>query len=129
MRILGIDYGTKKVGLALTDEKGVMAFPHSVVPNDEKLQATIEKIIEKEKVEQVVIGHSVDKEGNPNKVQEAIDAFMLDLTLSIGVPIELEKERYTTQEAMRIQGKTKHTDASAAALILDSFITRNQKRK
>ncbi len=128
MRIMGIDFGTKNVGIALTDEKGVMAFPHSVVPNDKKLQASIEKLIEKEKVGQVVIGHSVDKEGNPNKIQEAIEAFMLDLTLSCGVPVELEKERYTTQEAMRIQGKTKLTDASAAALILDSYLTRKNRK-
>jgi putative Holliday junction resolvase len=126
---MGIDFGTKKVGIALTDERGTMAFPHSVIPNDEDLQKNIEALITKEGVEQVVIGHSIDKEGRPNKVQEAIEAFMLDLTLSCGVPIELEKERFTTQEALRIQGKTKLTDASAAALILDSYLMRNPRAK
>lgn len=126
MRLMGIDFGTKRVGIALSDEMGGMAFPHSVVPNDEKLLGVVEKLIEKERVGQIVVGHSVDKEGNPNRVQEAIEAFMLDLTLACGVPIELEKERYTTQEAMRLQGKTKLTDASAAALILDSFLQRKR---
>lgn len=123
MRMLGIDFGSKKVGLALSDEAGRMAFPHSVIPNDSSLLSTIESLIGKEHVEKVIIGHSLDKEGKANAIQEGIDAFMLDLTLATGVPIELVRETYTTQEAMRIQGKTALTDASAAALILDSFIT------
>jgi len=126
MRLLGIDYGSKKVGLALSDERGVMAFPHSVLPNDEKLLLAIESLVQKEGVGKIVIGHSVNKEGNPNKIQQAIEACILDLTLSLGIPIELERELYTTQEAMRIQGKTMMTDASAAALILNSFIQRQK---
>ncbi len=126
---MGIDYGTKKVGIALSDEKGTMAFPHSVIPNDAKLLSSIEKVIEREKVSEIVIGHSIDKEGKPNKVQEAIESFMLDITLSIGIPVHLETERFTTQEAMRIQGKTKLTDASAAALILDSYLMRKPKSR
>jgi hypothetical protein len=47
MRILGIDYGTKRVGLALTDDKGMMAFPHSVLVNDKDL--LLLKIVHKEK--------------------------------------------------------------------------------
>ena len=124
MRILGIDFGTKKVGLALTNEKGSMAFPHSVIPNDHDLQKKIEAIIEKEGVGEVVIGHSVNNDGTPNKVQEDIEAFMLDLTLATGIPVHLQMERYTTQEATRIQGKHALTDASAAALILDSYLTK-----
>ncbi len=125
MRHLGIDFGTKKVGVALSDEGGSMAFPHSVIPNDGNLLKSIVNLIAKEGVEQVVIGHSLDKEGKPNKVQEAIEAFMLDLTLECGVPVELERETYTTQEAIRIQGKHGLTDASAAALILDSYLQRS----
>ncbi len=128
MRYMGIDYGTKKVGIALSDEKGKMAFPHAVVPNDAKLLPSIEKMIEKEHVGEIVIGHSIDKEGKPNKVQEAIESFMLDLTLSIGIPVHLQTERFTTQEALRIQGKTKLTDASAAALILDSYLQRTKTK-
>jgi putative Holliday junction resolvase len=126
MRLLGIDFGSKKVGLALSDERGVMAFPHSVVPNDEKLLKTIETLVGKEGVTKIVIGHSVNREGGPNKIQGAIEACMLDLTLSLGIPIELEPEQYTTQEAERIQGKSSMTDASAASLILNSYLMRNK---
>jgi putative Holliday junction resolvase len=126
MRLLGIDFGSKKIGLALSDERGIMAFPHSVIPNDERLLHTIEVIVHNEKVNKIVIGHSKNREGSPNKIQEAIEACMLDLTLSLGIPIELEPEQYTTQEAMRIQGKNNMTDASAAALILNSYLMRQK---
>lgn len=124
MRKLGIDFGSKKVGLALTDESGAMAFPHSVVPNDDKLLKVVCDLIEKERVSEVVIGHSVNKDGQDNKIQTAIEAFMTDLTLQLGVPVHLHNEIYSTQEAIRIQGRNDQTDAAAAAIILNSFITK-----
>ena len=45
MRFMGIDYGTKRVGLALSDDKGMMAFPHVVLTNDASLLKEIEKIV------------------------------------------------------------------------------------
>lgn len=124
MRYLGIDFGTKKVGLALSDETGSMAFPHAVVPNDVSLLSTVERLLEERDVAAVVIGHSVNKDASPNEVQKHIEAFMTDLTLACGVPIHLEPEQYTTQAALRIQGRNRKTDASAAALILDGFLSR-----
>jgi putative Holliday junction resolvase len=124
MRFLGIDYGTKKIGLALTDSEGMMAFPHSVIPNDGKVLEAIERVVAKEKVEEIVIGHSLNKEGGPNAVHEAVEALMLDITLSIGIPVHLEPEQYSTQEAMRIQGKNSQTDAAAATIILNSYLSR-----
>jgi putative Holliday junction resolvase len=125
MRLLGIDFGSKKIGLALTDDKAMMAFPHAVIPNDEAMRGYIEALVKKEGIGEIVIGHSLNKEGKPNKVHEEAETLMLDLTLSLGIPIYLEPEQYTTQEAMRIQGKNTMTDASAATIILNSYIERN----
>ncbi len=126
MRLLGIDYGSKKTGLALTDESGAMAFPHSVVPTDAKLLATIEKLILKEKVGEVVLGYSLNRDGEPNKIHAAAEELMLDLTLAVGLPIHLQPEQYTTQAAIQIQGRNTQTDASAAALILDAYLTKRK---
>lgn len=123
MRKMGIDYGTKNVGIALTDEGGVMAFPHEVLPNDRQLQEKLEQLIEEKAVTEIVIGHSLDRDGNPNDIHTAVEALMTDLTLSVGIPIHLQPEQYTSQEAKRIQGKNKQIDASAAAIILNSFLT------
>jgi len=123
---MGIDFGSKNIGLALTDESGSMAFPHGVIPNDGKLLKTVTSLIQDKNVKEVVIGHSVGYSGQANKIHAAVEAFMLDLTLAIGVPIHLEPEQYSTQQAIRIQGKNSQTDAAAAAIILDSFITRKK---
>jgi putative Holliday junction resolvase len=123
---MGIDYGTKRVGIALSDDMGMMAFPHVVLPNDSSLLKEIEKIAQTEKVGQIVIGHSLGRDGNPNNVHAKVEDFIQDLTLHIGLPIELEPEQYTTQEAIRFQGRTDMTDAAAASIILNSFITRTK---
>lgn len=122
MRILGIDYGTKRVGIALSNEDGTMAFPKEVITNDAALLKNLEAIIVREGVEVVVIGHSLNTDGRPNPVQADIEALMLDLTLGVGLPVHLVPEQYTTQAALRIQGRTDMTDASAAALILNTYL-------
>jgi putative Holliday junction resolvase len=123
---MGIDYGHKKVGLAFSDEAGMMAFPYGVIPNDTKLFSTIVKLIQEKGVGEVIIGHSLDKEGKANKIHTMVEELMIQLTLELGLPVHLEPELYSTQQAIRIQGKTASTDAAAAAIILDSFITRKK---
>jgi putative Holliday junction resolvase len=119
---MGIDYGTKRVGVALTDESGAMAFPEGVLPNDTGLCDALAGLARARDVAEIVIGHSLDKNGQPNVLDAAVRAFITDLTLATGLPIHLEPEQYTTQAALREQGRTPATDASAAALILQSYL-------
>ena len=124
MKYLGIDYGTKKVGLALSDDEGTMAFPHSVVANDTLLREHIENILEGERVHAVVIGHSRALDGSDNPVMEEIYGFQGMLERA-GYTVRLEPEFFTTAQARR------HTDdaladASAAALILQTFLDKQQ---
>lgn len=110
----------------MTDESGSMAFPHSVIPTNPDLLKKLVALVEKEKIGEIVIGHSLDRNGKPNAVHQAVEGLMLDLTLETGLPIHLQPEQYTTQAAIQLQGKTPMTDAAAAALILDSFITKQK---
>ena len=123
---MGIDYGTKRVGVALSDEGGSMAFPHIVLDNDARLLEKLEALAKDRKVGMIVIGHSLDRDGRPNPVHTMVEELIGDLTLRVGVPIHLEPEQYSTQEALRDQGRTAQTDASAAAIILNSFITKKK---
>ena len=126
MKRMGIDFGSKKIGIALTDDAGMMAFPHEVVPNNEQFLKYIENLVEERGVKEIVIGHSLDNKGQPNEIHAAVEEFMTDITLAIGIPVHLEPEQYSTQQARHIQGNTTLTDASAAAIILDSFITKHK---
>jgi putative Holliday junction resolvase len=131
MRYLGIDFGTKRVGLALSDESGSMGFPHAVVPNDGRLIDYVRELITRKEVEVVVIGDSMDFAGNDNPVRAKAKAFALDLERTASVEVVWEPEMLTTQEARRDPEGIRTTglaareavDASAAALILTSYLS------
>lgn len=123
---MGIDFGHKNVGIAFSDEGGMMAFPHSVLKNDADLLKKVVALAEEKGASEIVIGHSLDKDGNANKIHAQVEEFIGDMTLQLGLPIHLQPEYYSTQQAVRFQGKTAQTDAAAASIILDSYI---QKKK
>lgn len=127
MKRLGIDYGSKKIGIAVTDDAGLMAFPVEVVANDGSFLSYLERIIKERNVTEVVIGHSLDAAGKENLIHKAVEELITDITLQIGIPVHLEPEQYTTQEAIREQGRNSQTDAAAAAIILNSFINKQKK--
>lgn len=129
MRYLGIDYGTKRVGLALSDEAGAMGFPHAVVPNDPLLLGSITELIRNEQVGAVVMGESLNFKGEENPVAKEARAFVQSLIEETGITVFYEPEMLTTQEARRdFEGIRTHgvVDSSAAALILTSFLDKQR---
>ena len=125
MRLLGIDYGTKKIGLALSDETGRFAAPLAVVLPSTAL-AEITAICAREGVTRIVIGKSLNYAGAPNAIMPAAEKFAQHLSAETGLPVEFELEVLTTKEAERDIGRDELTDARAAALILKSYIDRKQ---
>ncbi|MFA5022712.1 MAG: Holliday junction resolvase RuvX [Candidatus Paceibacterota bacterium] len=132
MRYLGIDYGNRKVGLAISDEAGSFAFPYQVIKNEvvDKLVGQIEKICDNEGINAIVLGESVDLAGQANPIQKEILAFKEKLEKEVGREVILEKELFTTQEARRgidEGGTDPATDARAAALILKSYLEKTRQ--
>jgi putative Holliday junction resolvase len=131
MRYLGIDYGHKKIGLAISDETGSFAFPYQVLPNTPKLLEEVKKICEQEKIEKIVIGESLDLSGVANEIQKDILIFKEKLEQETGLVVVFEREFFTTWEAKRIideKQNDKQTDARAAALILKSFLDKDTSK-
>jgi len=133
MRYLGVDYGSKKIGLALSDDAGSMGFPHTIIPNTPRLVDEVCALILKERVGAVVIGESRSLEGGDNPIARDARAFGEQLSARGDVSIFYESEVFTSAEARRAPDKEmksrapkKHADvdASAAALILTSFLSR-----
>ncbi len=133
MRYLGIDYGTKKVGLALSDEAGTMGFPFDVIPNTPQTLNRICVLIAGKNIGAIVIGESRNFMGAENPIAKDARAFSLLLTERAGIPVFFESEVLTTAAARRIPGKEvksramkRHVtvDAAAAALILTSYLSR-----
>lgn len=127
MRLLGIDYGHKKIGLALSDESGRFAFPHDTWPNDKFLLGKIKELCTREKIGLIVVGESLDLSGQPNPLMKDIEKFEDLLRREIGLPLAREREFFSSWEAKRIIDEGQNdplTDARAAALILKSYIDR-----
>lgn len=123
---MGIDYGEKRIGIALSDESESFAFAHRVIENNKNAIKKIKKICKENDVGKIILGKSVDYKGRPNPVMKKIEKFKTIMEKEINLPIGYQTETLTTQEARRIQEKIKRIDASAAALILRSYI---EKRK
>ncbi|PIU82036.1 Holliday junction resolvase RuvX [Candidatus Kaiserbacteria bacterium CG_4_8_14_3_um_filter_50_23] len=125
MRYLGVDYGSKRIGLALSDEAGTMGFPHSIIPNTPRLIDELCALIAKENVNAVVIGESRTLAGGENPIARDARAQGELLALRAGVPVFFESEVFTSAEARRVpQLRDARVDASAAALILTSYLSR-----
>ena len=122
MKYLGVDYGKKKVGIALSDDSESFAFPLAVLDNSEKLLSEIEIICKKNKVEEIVMGESKDFLQRENEIMKDIVEFIKDLKKNLNLPVHLHPEFMTSIEAERLQGKNEMHDASAAALILKSYL-------
>ena len=121
MRYIGIDYGTKRIGVAVSDESGRFALPKEVLQNDERLRQTICSLAKEVRAKAVIVGESKDYKGNDNLIMEKIMPFKKELE-KLGIKVILEPEFMTSFAAQRFQGKNELHDASAAALILQSFL-------
>lgn len=122
MKYLGIDYGTKRIGIALSDDDGQMAFPDSVIENNEKLIENLSKIISENKVGLVVIGESKNYKMEDNLIMEDVLNLKRVIEAEFGLEVELHPEVLTSVQAESIQGKNEMVDASAASIILQSYI-------
>lgn len=126
MKYLSIDYGTKKIGIATSDEEGRMAFPCMIIENNADTLKDIKELVRAMEIQEIVIGESVDQNGKPNEVMKEIRAFAVQLENYVDLPLHFEKEWMTSVEARRFQGK--HiVDDSAAALILQRYLDRKNK--
>ncbi|MCX6754526.1 MAG: Holliday junction resolvase RuvX [Candidatus Nomurabacteria bacterium] len=134
MRYLGIDYGSKKVGLSLSDEEGKIAFPFKIIPNNLELVDTVHSICGEEEVSAIVLGESTDVSGKPNKIMGSIEEFKRNLEGELDLPIYFQKEFMTSIFARGNEGKKENNarknkkekeekiDDSAAALILQRYL-------
>jgi putative Holliday junction resolvase len=136
MRYLGIDYGSKRIGLALSDENGSMAFPYKILKNNLELVDDIHNICGQEEISAIVLGESHDLSGQPNKIMGSIEEFKRNLEGELNLPVYFEKEFMTSIFARGNDGKkvndarknknddSKKIDDSAAALILQRYLDR-----
>lgn len=135
-RILGIDYGRARVGVAQSDPLQLFASPLETVPAA-KIIDYLQKIASAEKVVCFVVGYPMNLDGRPSEAAADVDAFLVRLREAFpDVPVELEDERFTSVLAHRamIDGGMKKSqrrdkasvDRISAAIILQSYLDRKK---
>lgn len=131
-RILAIDYGKKRIGLAITDPLKLFATPHSTIPNDSKTINHLALLIKEKSVNDVILGNPVRESGEDSELSKEIRKFKDDLEKFCDIEITLVDERYSSEIAYRriietTPSKKKRRnksliDKNAAAIILEDYL-------
>jgi len=132
MRILGLDYGEKRIGVAVSDELGLTAQGLLVLERKNRRTdlATLRRLVEEYRVDKIVVGYPVRMDGTKGIQCEKVDRFARLLAEAFGLPVLLQDEFMTTKEAEEIlraagTGRKKMkaaVDRLAAVLILKSYL-------
>jgi putative Holliday junction resolvase len=134
--VLGIDYGARRIGLAVSDPDRVFAFPAGFLlrQNPERDLAQLRQLADEREVVQIVVGLPIHMNGREGPEASAARAFAEDLRRETGRSVELVDERWTSREAeqaLRDSGRRYErgdVDAAAATLILRTWLERDARR-
>ncbi len=148
MKYLGVDYGQKKIGIAISDDRASMAFPRDIIINDEKHIGYINHLCDQEDIKNIVIGKSVDYDKKDNSIEKHITSFIKTLNKDKKYIIHRIDERMSTslmaaetrhrfqkkqtsktfsKNAKSVRDTSKNDDAKVAALILQNFLDSKAK--
>lgn len=139
MKILAIDYGTKQIGIAISNAAGTIAFPHSVIEHNHLLFKTLRKLIYTENVEKIIVGKP--EYNKKTMFYKSVEKFICELNGLLRIPVESidelltsESARNTSLQTQKITRRRKTTAAAAnkqknrhdlaAVCILENYITR-----
>ncbi len=131
MKVLGVDYGTKKIGLAISDDTNTIAMPLKVIDCNDAALGQIKKIVEDNKVEKIVVGLPITLSGNKGKRAQETEEFIDKLKETVNVDVVEWDERLSTRFSERIlnsanvkgrKNKKKVIDKIAATFILQGYL-------
>jgi putative holliday junction resolvase len=132
-RILGIDYGSRRVGLALSDPMGIIAQPIDAVKQSDRLIVDLRRIVEREHVQVMVVGMPLNLKGQTAQTAQEVQLFVDRLRTEFQMQIATWDERFTTtiaQQTMITMGTKKkerqqkngRIDSMAAAVMLQNYL-------
>lgn len=137
MRVLGLDVGTRRVGVAISDPTGTIAQSLTVIPRTgwQAMCAEIARLVSAHEIDRLVVGLPLRMDGTEGDAAVEVRAFVAKLRRAVPVPVDVEDERLSTAEAeramvaggLRRARRRDRRDAVAAALILQRYLDRNKE--
>ena len=131
MRILGLDIGDKRIGVAISDELEIIATPLEVFNNDKKVKEKLQKLINEYKIKKIVVGIPYTLKGEVGIQAKKVINFVEDIVMSAGIEVDCIDERYTTKIPLKLlekNSKSKIIDKFSASIILKDYLD-SRKRK
>ncbi len=133
MRVLGIDLGSKRIGIATSDRSGTIATPYTVLLRCGSMggdHRNIAKMVVEEEAQAVIVGLPLNMDGSEGKAAQAARVEAARMATVVGVPVHVHDERLTTVEADRVlmeqkmnaQARRRVVDKVAAAVMLQSWL-------
>lgn len=138
-RIMALDVGDKRIGVAVSDELQLVATPLTTLDRTQSVKAdlrAVEQLVREHEVSKVVVGNPIMLRGTPGVQAEKVKGFAERLARRLRVPVEMQDERMTTLEAERrlIEADVSRADRKqvidklAATLILQSYLDAQKRR-
>jgi putative Holliday junction resolvase len=131
-RIIAIDYGEKRVGIAITDPLRIFAYPLITLNNDSALLQNINKLLNEYDCERIILGYPLKESGEHSSSTKIVIEFKEELSKATVLPIDLVDERYSSSIAQQriiesVPSKKKRRDKSlvdknAACIILEDYL-------
>ena len=131
-RVLGIDYGTRRIGLAVSDPLRVLAGGVAAIPHDDGLMQRLVEIVQELKPVLIVVGMPLAPDGGKGSMAKEVDTFCDELRSKISIPVETWDESYTSVKAEDILRKSGmgrrrrrekgRVDTMAARILLQEFL-------
>jgi putative holliday junction resolvase len=132
MRILALDHGTKRMGVAISDEMNMIALPLEFIPAEPFLDflRRLKELIRERQVEMILVGMPRNMDGSYGPAALKVQEFVAVLKETIGIPIRTWDERLTSAQANRFliqaevrrQDRKAKVDQTAAAILLQSYL-------
>ncbi len=119
-KLLGVDFGEKKIGIAISDDEGAFAFPNSIIPNTMGAVSHLARLVLENGIKKVVFGLSQNFEGKENPIMKEARDFSLELKKITNAEVVFQNESFSTVHAR--ENNEGDVDAAAAALILQRYI-------
>jgi putative Holliday junction resolvase len=134
MRIMGLDIGEKRIGVAVSDELEITSIPLEVYENDKNIISKIKDLITKYHIENIAVGLPYTLKGEIGNQAKKVISFVNDLKKDIEIDVDYMDERYTTKIPLKLLGKSnkdrkagKKVDKFSAAIILSDYLQRRKK--
>lgn len=121
MRILGIDYGEKRIGLAVSDESHTLARALDIL-SPKQFFSSIRSLVAQYEVETILLGLPLNMDGKETKKTDEVKAFKASLEKEVSVPIVFFDERLSSVMARTAVGGKGNIDNVAAQLILQNYL-------